>query len=44
VRVEQPPKLQRGEWRSLPQWKDFVYDPSIFAPMTDQEMKDEGWE
>jgi prevent-host-death family protein len=44
VRVEQPAKLQRGEWRALPEWKDFVYDASIFAPMTDQEMKDEGWE
>jgi prevent-host-death family protein len=44
VRVEQPAKRQRGEWRALPEWKDFTYDPAIFAPMTDEEMKAEGWE
>jgi prevent-host-death family protein len=45
VRVEPPTaKRQRGEWRALPEWKDFTYDPAIFAPMTDEEIKEEGWE
>ncbi len=44
VRVEQAPKRQRGEWRALPEWHGFTYDPAIFAPMTDRELKDEGWE
>jgi prevent-host-death family protein len=44
VRIEQAPGRQRGEWRELPAWQGFVYDPSVFAPMTDQDLKDEGWE
>jgi prevent-host-death family protein len=44
VPVEQAPKRRRGEWRDLPEWQDFAYDPAIFAPMTDQQLKDEGWE
>ncbi len=34
---------QPGLWRSAPGWEDFVYDPAVLAPMTDQEMQDEGW-
>jgi prevent-host-death family protein len=44
VRVEPAPKPRRGELRDSPEWKDFVYDPAIFAPMTDEELKEEGWE
>lgn len=33
-----------GELRSFPGWENFVYDPSIFAPMTDEELKEEGWD
>ncbi|HEY1932118.1 MAG TPA: type II toxin-antitoxin system prevent-host-death family antitoxin [Acetobacteraceae bacterium] len=25
-------------------WESFVYDPSLFAPMTDEELRKEGWE
>lgn len=32
-----------GSLRDLPAWRDFVYDPAIFAPMTDEQMRDEGW-
>ena len=40
----QPPQTrQKGAWRRLPGWEGFHYDPTIFAPMTDQEIEDEGW-
>ena len=26
-----------------PGWHGFVYDPSVFAPMTDAELLEEGW-
>ena len=34
---------ERGAWRRSPGWERFRYDRKIFAPMTEQEMKDEGW-
>jgi prevent-host-death family protein len=37
-------KRQAGDWRTYPGWENFVYDPSIFAPMTDEQLKEEGWE
>lgn len=39
------PKVERqqGDLRGRPGWENFVYDPSIFAPMTEDEMRDEGW-
>ncbi len=39
------PALKRtpGAWRSLPGWENFTYDPAVLAPMTDEEMRDEGW-
>jgi prevent-host-death family protein len=39
------PKVQReqGDLQTRPGWENFVYDPSIFAPMTEEEMRDEGW-
>ena len=32
-----------GLWRTHPGWADFTYDPSVLAPMTDDEMAEEGW-
>ena len=40
------PKVQRepGSWRKWPGWENYVYDPSVFAPMTEEELKAEGWD
>jgi prevent-host-death family protein len=35
ARVERVP----GDWRRYPGWENFVFDPAVFAPMTDEEMK-----
>lgn len=44
VLVEPAPRRPRyGALRDHPAWKDFVYDPAIFAPMTDEELAAEGW-
>ncbi len=32
-----------GDLRKRPGWENFVYDPSVFAPMTEEEMAAEGW-
>jgi len=34
------PELKRvaGAWRALPGWSDYIYGPSVFAPMTDSEL------
>jgi prevent-host-death family protein len=37
------PKRVYGSLKDHPAWKDFVYDPAIFAPMTDEQMAEEGW-
>jgi prevent-host-death family protein len=39
ARVEREP----GDWRRYPGWENFVFDPAVFAPMTEEEMKAEGW-
>jgi hypothetical protein len=39
VRVERVP----GDLRRYPGWENFVFDPAVFAPMTEEEMKAEGW-
>ncbi len=36
VPIEPKPLREPGEWRKLPGWENFVYDPSILAPMTDE--------
>ena len=36
-------RCEYGSWRKLPGWENFEYDPCIFAPMTDEEMAEEGW-
>lgn len=28
----------------IPEWRGFAYDPALFAPMTDAELAEEGWE
>jgi hypothetical protein len=32
-----------GLWRGYPGWENYIYDPAVLAPMTDQEMAAEGW-
>lgn len=39
ARIEREP----GDLRRHPGWENFVFDPSVFAPMTEEEMKAEGW-
>jgi prevent-host-death family protein len=34
---------QPGGLRELPGWENFKLDMSIFAPMTDAEVEEEGW-
>jgi prevent-host-death family protein len=43
TRVTQRKRPVPGSWRSMPGWENFKFDPSIFAPMTDEEMREEGW-
>lgn len=42
-RYQRSQTRQKGAWRRLPGWEGFHYDPVAFAPMTDQEIADEGW-
>lgn len=35
---------QAGALRDVPEWRSFTYDASLFAPMTDAELTEEGWE
>ncbi len=37
--VRRTPGLLHG----TPGWENFVYDPALFAPLSDEEMRDEGW-
>ncbi len=39
ARVERVP----GDLRDRPGWENYVFDPAVFAPMTEEEMKAEGW-
>jgi prevent-host-death family protein len=43
--VAVPKRIRRepGVLHKHPGWENFVYDPSIFAPLSDAEMEDEGW-
>lgn len=43
VKIEARRKPRRGILKTLPGWENFVYDPAIFAPMTDEELRAEGW-
>ena len=44
TRVEPATRRERGEWRRLPGWENYRYDPTLFAPLTDEELREEGWE
>jgi prevent-host-death family protein len=43
TRYQSAPLRERGSWRRSPGWEGFRYDPAVFAPMTDAELKGEGW-
>lgn len=43
VAVPAPTRREPGAWRKRPGWENFRYDSAVFAPMTDEEMADEGW-
>jgi prevent-host-death family protein len=43
VRVTASHRRQPGLLRNDPAWREFVYDPRLFAPMTDAELAEEGW-
>ncbi len=36
-------RRQPGILRDAPEWQGFAYDPSTFAPMTDEGLTAEGW-
>jgi prevent-host-death family protein len=42
--IERTVLREPGDWRKYPGWENFVYDPSIFAPLTDEQMKEDGWD
>jgi prevent-host-death family protein len=44
VAAEQPVRREAGDWRSLPAWAGFTYDPAVFAPLSAEEAAAEGWE
>lgn len=44
TRVEPAAQRVPGAWSKLPGWEGFKYDPALFAPMTDEDLKAEGWE
>ena len=43
TQVPQPSRRQPGLLAQQPGWRDFRYDPALFAPLTDQELEEEGW-
>jgi prevent-host-death family protein len=43
VRLEAPRIRERGAWRKFPGWENYVYDATLFAPMSDEELRQEGW-
>ncbi len=43
VRIGAPAFREPGLLRIQPGWQDFIYDPGVFAPMTDAELEAEGW-
>jgi prevent-host-death family protein len=43
TRIEPTPRRQPGLLRTLPGWRDFAFEPSVFAPLTDNELAAEGW-
>lgn len=43
VRATQSHPREPGSLRADPAWQGFIYDPALFAPMTDTELAEEGW-
>ena len=43
VRATPSHRRQPGLLRNDPAWQDFTYDNTLFAPMTDAELLEEGW-
>lgn len=43
VRVKSRPSREPGSWRRVEGWRNFRYDPALFAPMSAQELAEEGW-
>ncbi len=43
VRVTASHHREPGVLRSDPAWREFLYDPTVFAPMSDAELAAEGW-
>lgn len=46
ARMEAVPAVQGrqpGAWRSMPGWADYRFDPAVVAPMTAQQVAEEGW-
>ena len=43
TRIEPTPRRQPGLLRALPAWRNFTFDPSVFAPLTDEELAEKGW-
>ncbi len=39
------PTIRRepGLWKTAAGWESYIFDPAVLAPMTDDEMRDEGW-
>jgi len=44
VRVQPRARPEPGSWNRQPGWENVRFDPAVFAPMTDEELKEEGWE
>jgi len=42
VRIGKPAR-RPGAWAHLPGWREFRYDPKLFAAMGDAEVAEEGW-
>lgn len=42
-RVAPVPRREPGILRRLPEWRDFKYDSSVFAPLSDEELDRESW-
>jgi prevent-host-death family protein len=43
VRVTASHRREPGLLSNDPAWRGFSYDPALFAPMSDQDLAEEGW-
>jgi prevent-host-death family protein len=44
VPIARAAEREPGLLCNAPGWDNFVFDPATFAPMTDAELENEGWE